>query len=172
MPAPMGPKTAASTTAPPAFVPACTEIFHTRLTASSNSASNRGHQLARPPTALSPIDAADLGQQPLRRVAVTGVTRAAADRIASHNPVLGELVAPRPLEHRPGHLAQQPVRAQQLRALGLRATQQLVGELLVNQRRITVRPAACRHHFSVGHRMIPSEFHGLRVGSRSPTQRN
>ena len=62
-------------------------------------------------------------------------------------------------------------RAEQLRALLLRPGQQLIGELPIDQRPITVCSATLtRHHFSVSHLVIPSEPFGLRVGPRSLTQ--
>src|SRR5262249_39646083 len=53
--------------------------------------------------------------------------------VASHLP------SQRPFQPRLGHLGQQPIRAQQLRALGLGAIQQLTGQLVIDQ-----RPAARR----------------------------
>jgi hypothetical protein len=65
----------------------------------------------------------------------------------------GHLLGQRPLQHRLGHLRQQAVRAEQLHALGLRLAQQLVRQLLIDQRRrgrpVTV--ALAGHHRSVGH---------------------
>jgi hypothetical protein len=46
----------------------------------------------------------------------------------------GHLLGQRPFQHGPGHLGQQAVRAQQLHALGLRLAQQLISQLLINQR--------------------------------------
>jgi hypothetical protein len=53
--------------------------------------------------------------------------------------VTGHLLGQRPFQHGLGHLGQQPIRAQQLRTLGLGAPQQLISQLLINQ-----RPAARR----------------------------
>jgi hypothetical protein len=67
--------------------------------------------------------------------------------------VAGHLLSQRPLQHRPGDLGQQPVGAEQLRALGLRLAQQLIGQLLIDQRP-AARPAAAAlagHLRSVGH---------------------
>jgi hypothetical protein len=48
--------------------------------------------------------------------------------------VAGHLLSQRPFQHGLGHLGQQPIRAQQLRALLLGAAQQLISELLIDQR--------------------------------------
>jgi hypothetical protein len=67
--------------------------------------------------------------------------------------VPGHLLSQRPLQHRLGHLGQQPVRAEQLRALSPGFIQEMIGQLLIDQ-----RPAArlaalalARHSCSVGH---------------------
>jgi hypothetical protein len=64
----------------------------------------------------------------------------------------GHLLSQRPFQHRPGHLGQQPVRAEQLGALGLGPVQQPVGEFLIDQRpaaRLAI--AFAGHSCSVGH---------------------
>jgi hypothetical protein len=48
--------------------------------------------------------------------------------------VAGHLLGQRPFQHRLGHLGQQPVRAEQLHALGLGLAQQLIGQLVIDQR--------------------------------------
>ena len=65
----------------------------------------------------------------------------------------------------PGHLGQQAVRAQQLHALGLRLAQQLVRQLLVDQRRPSRVPVAriTSHHRSVSHRVSFREPPFLRL---------
>ena len=48
--------------------------------------------------------------------------------------VPGHLLSQRPFQHRLGHLGQQPVRAEQLDTPGLGLAQQLIRQLLINQR--------------------------------------
>jgi hypothetical protein len=48
--------------------------------------------------------------------------------------VAGHLLGQRPFQHGPGHLRQQTVRAEQLRALGLGPPQQLIGQVIIDQR--------------------------------------
>jgi hypothetical protein len=73
--------------------------------------------------------------------------------------VRGELFVQCPLEHRLGHLGQQPARAEQLDSFGLRLGQQLVRGRRVDQRPLTRRRSirSAWHHLSVRHRVIPSE---------------
>ena len=85
--------------------------------------------------------------------------------------VAGHLLSQRPLQHRLGHLGQQPVRAEQLDALGLRLAQQLIGQLLIDQRpagpadrhRVCGAPSQClssrvlpRAAFPAAHRQATS----------------
>jgi hypothetical protein len=77
--------------------------------------------------------------------------------------VPGHLLGQRPFQHRLGHLGQQPVRAEQLRALGLGPVQQMVGQLIVDQRaaaRLTI--AFAGHLRSVGHCVSFREPQSLR----------
>jgi hypothetical protein len=48
--------------------------------------------------------------------------------------VAGHLLRQRPLQHRLGHLRQQPIGAEQLHALGLGFAQQLISQLVIDQR--------------------------------------
>jgi hypothetical protein len=54
--------------------------------------------------------------------------------------MLGEFLTERPLQHGLSDLRKHLIRAKQLRALSLHPTQHLIGELLVDQLRIAVRP--------------------------------
>jgi hypothetical protein len=85
---------------------------------------------------------ADAETQPARTIA-RPASRRRLIRWMSHMPVrrrtrppgsAGRLRRQRPFQHRPGHLGQQPVRAEQLRALGPGPAQQLVGQLVIDQR--------------------------------------
>ena len=79
--------------------------------------------------------------------------------------VRGHLLGQRPFQHGLGHLGQQAVRAEQLHALGLRLAQQLISQLLVDQRWPRRIPAVrlTGHHCSVCHRVSFREPPFLRL---------
>ena len=80
------------------------------------------------------LDRPDVGQHRLAGGAVAAVTRPAASRVVLLiAQVPGHLLSQRPLQHRLGHLRQQPIGAQQLGPLRLRLAQQLIGELLIDK---------------------------------------
>jgi len=102
-----------------------------------------GLPLAHDPRLKSPVPVAghgqvhrpDIGQHRLAGRAVAVVAAAPPGRVmlviaqvASH------LLGQRPLQHRPGHLGQQAIGPEQLHALGRRLAQQLIGQLLIDQR--------------------------------------
>jgi hypothetical protein len=112
------------------------------------------------------IDGADIGQHRLAGGAVAAVARTAAGRVVFViAQVASHLLSQRPLQHRLGHLRQQPIGAQQLHPLGLGLAQQLIGQLLIDQR-APGRPIAIAlagHHRSVGHCVSFREPHALRL---------
>ena len=67
--------------------------------------------------------------------AVAAVAAAPAGRVVLViAQVAGHLLSQGPFQHRLGHLGQQPIRAEQLRALGLGLAQQLIRQLVIDQR--------------------------------------
>jgi len=105
------------------------------------------------------LDRADLGQQPLRGAPVPAVARAPTGRVVLVIAQMDrQLLTQSPLEHGPGELGQQPVRAEEFHPLGVSARQQLVGELVIDhrrRRRLPVQPL--RHGLSVRHHVLPPE---------------
>jgi hypothetical protein len=78
--------------------------------------------------------------------------------------VAGHLLGQRPLQHRLGHLGQQAIRAEQLHALGLRLAQQLVRQLLIDQRPPGRRsPSRLRGTIAVSDITCPSASRFLRL---------
>jgi hypothetical protein len=81
------------------------------------------------------VHRADIGQHGLPAIAVAAVARTAPGRVVLLiAQVPGHLLGQRPFQHRLGHLGQQAVRAEQLCPLGLGLAQQLIRELLIDQR--------------------------------------
>jgi len=130
-------------------------------------ADDLGFEAAGPVSWHGQVDRADLGQEPLRCAAVARVARAAADRVVLViAQMFGQLLTQRPLQNRLGHLRKQPIRAEQLHALGLRPSQQLIRQLLIDQRRITIRHIrSVAHNVRVNHLVNP--FRVPRTQSRA-----
>jgi hypothetical protein len=101
-------------------------------------------------------DRPGIGQQRLRGRAVAAVARPAASRVVLLiTQMRGHLLTQRPLQHGLRHLRQQAIRAEKFHTLGLRFAQQLISQLLVDQRRPRGLPALrlTGHHRSVCHRV-------------------
>jgi hypothetical protein len=100
------------------------------------------------------VDGADIGQHGLAGGAVAVVAAAPPGRVVLViAQVAGHLLSQSPLQHRLSDLGQQAVRAEQLDALGRRLAQQLIGQLLIDQRP-ALRALAigfAGHHRSVLH---------------------
>jgi hypothetical protein len=98
------------------------------------------------------VDRADIGQHRLSRGSVAVVAAAPPGRIMLViTEVTGHLLGQRPLQHRLGHLRQQPIGTQQLDPFGLGLAQQLIGQLFIDQRPPARRAAIgfAGHHRSV-----------------------
>ena len=78
--------------------------------------------------------------------------------------MVGQLLAKSPLEHRLGHLSQQPARAQQLDAFCLGARDQLICERLIDKRRRLVRFLDPHDRSVVQHAMSFPDHKGPRSG--------
>jgi hypothetical protein len=125
-------------------------------------------EAARPIPRHVEVHGPDLGQQRLGRRAVTAVPRTAPGRVVLLIPeVLGHLLGKRPFQHGLGHRREQPVRSQQLSTLGLGLGQQLVGQLVIDQRLAGLSLPLVRHHSSFRHRVsLPNRSSRFRVGPR------
>ena len=102
------------------------------------------------------VDGPDIGEHGLRGGAVAAVAAAPPGRIVLLiAQVAGHLLGQRPLQHRPGHLGQQAVRAEQLRPFGMGLAQQLIRQLLIDKRPGSRLPALtfAGHLRSVLHRV-------------------
>jgi hypothetical protein len=97
------------------------------------------------------------GEHGLRRHAVAAVPAPTASGIMFLiTQMAGHLLSQRPLQHRLGHLRQQPIRAQQLGTPGLSAVQQLIGQLVIDQRPAAGGPSRLRPIFAVSDITCPS----------------
>jgi hypothetical protein len=100
--------------------------------------------------------------------AIAGIARAVSGRVALHIPqVIIELGAQRPLQHRPGQLAQQPARAVHRHPGGVGIGQHTVDCLRADQIR---QPGRCRPFFAarlllavIGRQAIRDHLHHCRL---------
>jgi hypothetical protein len=134
------------------------EADHQRVNAVA-AAGALGHDLrvegAGPIPGHLQVHVPGLGEQPLGRGPVARVAAAPTGRIASLiAQMVGQLLSQRPLQHRLGHLLQQPALTQQLHALFLGLRDQVLGQLLIDQP--SLRSTALAHRLSldcIGHRV-------------------